>query len=439
LAQSKKHKGDGGDNPPQKPPQKPVAMEGEVLERTSGLGEKAKDTKNAGAPASKPSRAPMIFAGVLLVFIGGLFAAPWAAEGLRSLFPGLMPSEAVQGENSNVAADIAALEARLTTLEASLGRLGERLGGTEVAIDATNDLAGDNSRRIETLAAETSRAAVAGGGVANGATENTDNPVPGSLEVRLSAIEANLRELGETTLALREQNSLDRADGERENAGENIDNIVPAGEGAVVVAGEASMEQIYALEARLQLVEAALAQNPEIRLFPIAVARLARALEGGTAYEGAMLQVRALVVTLPVVERVLAAERLGELDKSATTGIASLRRLNDEFGPLAAIAINAEALGEDASWWEGAWSSIRGLVSVRRTGDIEGASDEALLAQAEMALGGGDLVVASSLVDQLSPLARDVFEDWLGEAGQRLAAQEAMERLIALAFDEQGG
>lgn len=126
-------------------------------------------------------------------------------------------------------------------------------------------------------------------------------------------------------------------------------------------------------------------------------------------------------------------EILAGLQPYAQTGVASRAALDAEF-PAVAKAALAEDLADD-SYGERLLGKLRGLVSLRRVGDIPGDTTEAKLARAEQALHGGDIAKAVELVKSLPPQTSKATAGWLARAEAHLAAKHSLDQLAGYAVN----
>lgn len=129
--------------------------------------------------------------------------------------------------------------------------------------------------------------------------------------------------------------------------------------------------------------------------------------------------------------------KLGEfviaLQPHAQTGVASRAALDAAF-PAVAKAALAEDLADD-SYGERLMSKLRGLVSLRRVGDMPGDTTEAKLARAEQALHAGDVAKAVELVKSLPPQTSQATSPWLARADAHLAAKRSLDQLAVYAVN----
>ena len=153
-------------------------------------------------------------------------------------------------------------------------------------------------------------------------------------------------------------------------------------------------------------------------------ARLSAALESGLPFTVD------LGLLAPLVQGdAKLAEITTSLQPYGAAGVASRATLAAEF-PAVAKAALADDLADD-SFGERLLGKLRGLVSLRRVGDVEGDSVEARLARAETALEAGDLAKAVAQVQSLPPQTGKATEVWLKRADAHLAAERAVQQLAA--------
>lgn len=241
------------------------------------------------------------------------------------------------------------------------------------------------------------------------------------------------------------QNSLDPAvlaGLERRLAGiEAAAAATPAGDGAgaVRLADLASAERIGALEravteARSALnalqarqAEPAAASVPRAAIAAVAAAQLRDRARGSASFASELAAFLALAGE--VSDQAFDAA-LGRLGAVAEGGVPSLDDLRRRF-PAQADAALAAVVQDAEGWAEVLLRAARGLVRVRRTGDLEGEGDSARLARARALLERDDLAGAVSVLDGASAAARDVIAGWLADARARLAATEAADFIAA--------
>ncbi|MBM3650772.1 MAG: hypothetical protein FJX11_23595 [Alphaproteobacteria bacterium] len=155
-------------------------------------------------------------------------------------------------------------------------------------------------------------------------------------------------------------------------------------------------------------------------------ARLSAALDAGAPFAHDLDLVGPLAQGDAKLGEIIAA-----LQPLAKSGVVSRAALDAEF-PAVAKAALAEDLADD-SYTERLLVKLKGLVSLRRVGDVPGDTTEAKLARAELALHAGDLAKAVGLVKSLPPLTGKATAAWLAKAEAHLAAKRAVDQLAAYA------
>lgn len=157
-------------------------------------------------------------------------------------------------------------------------------------------------------------------------------------------------------------------------------------------------------------------------------ARLSAAIDRGTPFAAD------LDLLTPLIQGdAKLAEVANALQPHARSGVVSRAVLEAEF-PAVAKAVLAEDLADD-SYGERLLGKIKGLVSLRRVGDVPGDTTDAKLARAELALHAGDLPKAVELVKSLPPQTAKATQAWLAQAEAHLAAQGIVHQLAAHAVN----
>lgn len=157
-------------------------------------------------------------------------------------------------------------------------------------------------------------------------------------------------------------------------------------------------------------------------------ARLSAAIDRGTPFAAD------LDLLTPLIQGdAKLAEFANALQPHARNGVVSRAVLEAEF-PDVAKAVLAEDLADD-SYGQRLLGKIKGLVSLRRVGDVPGDTTDAKLARAELALHAGDLPKAVELVKSLPPQTAKATEGWLARAEAHLAAQRTVHQLAAHAVN----
>jgi uroporphyrinogen-III synthase len=123
-----------------------------------------------------------------------------------------------------------------------------------------------------------------------------------------------------------------------------------------------------------------------------------------------------------------------ELPAEAVEAAAASRAALEAEFPAVAKAALAEDVADD-SYGERLMGKLRGLVSLRRVGDVPGDTTEAKLARAEQALHAGDVGKAAELVKSLPASTNHATAAWLAKAEAQLAAKRSLDQLAAYAVN----
>lgn len=187
-------------------------------------------------------------------------------------------------------------------------------------------------------------------------------------------------------------------------------------------------EQLAALESQIGTLKSELASvvsRDQAReaganriLLSLELANLKRAIERGGGFAHELAQLRGLAP---------AELDLTALEAHAKDGLPPDQELEREFREIAKAAIAAElAPSADSSVLDRLWASARSVVQVRKTGNVEGTTAEAVIARMEDRLRSGDLEGALQESQTLSGDARAAAEPWLGKLAARLQVDRAI-------------
>jgi hypothetical protein len=307
---------------------------------------------------------------------------------------------------------------------------------------------------------------------AAGASEDAAQPAA-ELAARLGALEDRLGELG--TLEERLSALEDRPAGP-ESQGQPLSVTVGDGGGQQVREQVAALEtrlddlntELAALQARqdeLRNSQAGLSEDLDSRIQAVrsdltgaleretgdVMARLndiaAQAEAAGEARQGELARNAALVLAMGRLRDAAAGERpfpgawesvtaLGvdpaaypAVAEAAAGGVPAQSSLQERFPDVASRAVVAATTGEDDSLIGGALRRVGNVVRVRRTGELEGDSVEAVVARAEARVREGDLRAAVTELEALDGEAAEAVALWKAEAERRIALEAAIDGL----------
>ena len=189
------------------------------------------------------------------------------------------------------------------------------------------------------------------------------------------------------------------------------------------------LNQLNEQQQRLAMLEETSPKSLVTPMAVLAVARLRQSVEQGSSYAGALGGVERLLDSTSVPEPATTA--LATLDAHKSEGVASALVLRDGFAAGVEDIMDADAVPEDASWWERTWARLKAMVSVRPTGNVAGQDTPAILARAETALGRGDVDKAVAELQGLPPKAATAASAWMKQAQTRQAVLGAVDTLEA--------
>lgn len=189
------------------------------------------------------------------------------------------------------------------------------------------------------------------------------------------------------------------------------------------LAGTARAAEIAAFEERMVALEKAPVSARRTAALVIAVGQLRGAVSAGRPYASELDGLQAIAA--PLGDGRLDSAIVA-LEARSLAGVPTVDDLRQRFSSLAARLVRADALGPDPGWVDKTLDRLSSVVSVRRIGEIEGASVEAKVARAEARLADGNLEGAVASLTDLQGAVSLALEVWLGDARARLAADRAL-------------
>ena len=158
----------------------------------------------------------------------------------------------------------------------------------------------------------------------------------------------------------------------------------------------------------------------------LAAGQLAQAVNDGQSFVRPLAAVRALGGDDPDI-----AQAAAELEPFASSGIPSLAALRALFPEMADAVVRAEPATEGTGWTDKVADRLASLVTIRRIGPdaVAGGGADGVVAQAEIALNGGDLNAAVAALGKLHGAPAEAAAGWLDTARARLGAEHALATL----------
>lgn len=340
-------------------------------------------------------------------FAGGIVGATLVGAGLFFYMP--ERTSGLEGQVATLAADLKVLDerlgketggayARLSMVEEHVRRHGDQIGDAPIAdrLQALQNHAGQVQEDMASLEDK-----VAG--------LDTDG-----FARTLGALESTLDGLMRTVEGL-------------ETA--QLPADLPDRVGQMAQGLNAAAEQINSLGQKLSALEYEVARpDPSAQAaLGIALANLSRAVDAGTPFVAELEAIAALAPEDPAVARLV---------DIAPMGVRSFAALKLEFVNLVDAVLVAERQAGRDSYWDRFVGNVLSIVTVRRVGDVEGDSVEAIVARAETRLGLEDLPGALVEVQALSGAAAEVVAPWLMQAEARVTTEGLARGLSARVLRE---
>ncbi len=367
--------------------------------------EMAEDTSETntidGEVVDVTARNNLLFVGTGLV--GGIVGAALVGAGFLYLAP--------QNAPSTLDAQVAALSDNLTSVEELLhtrtNGLYSRISNAEEAIRVHTDQIGSEPI-ADRLQALQGHAAQVQEELARFEDKLATVDVEG-FSTRLTALEENIGRLSTEVRAL-------------ENA--QLPADLPERVGQLAQGVNAAAEQINSLSLKLTAVEEALARpDPTAEAaLGIAIANLTRAIDAGLPFVSELNAIAALAPEDPAV---------AALREVASTRVLTFAALKTQFSDLIDPLLVADRQAGRETFWERFVGNVLSIVTVRRVGDVEGDSTEALVARIEAHLQREDLDAAVREARKFTGAPGELIAPWIAQAEARVKTAELVRALSA--------
>lgn len=338
-----------------------------------------------------------IFAGLLVAFIGGLFAAPYAQNGLRTLglLPALPASTATADGEDTFAPLLADIETRLSDTALSLERLQVILAQHEQGLEDAAAARALISNDVALLASQNA--------AQNAGTAGTTSTVEvAALRDRVAALTDDVARLAALST---EQNP--------EVTGLSGAVALARAEAAQLKSKLENLETVV-----VDLQAGALDVSPRGRML-VSVGRLKDQALRGMAFGGELVALRAEIAVMPALDQQMIGADVAVLARHPD-GIRPYDALVRDYGAAASAAKLAQEKTDG--------SLLASLFTVRRTDD--GATGiDAVLLEAERQLLARDVAGALEALASLNGTAADAMAAWRTAADAHVAVTEALDRL----------
>ena len=122
-------------------------------------------------------------------------------------------------------------------------------------------------------------------------------------------------------------------------------------------------------------------------------------------------------------------ENVKTIEIYAAKGVASLRTLQQRFDKMASEIVKAGQKPVDGGLLDIAIHNLKAPFQWRRTGNIEGAEVDAVVARAEVNIQNGDLSAALMELKALTGKGREAAESWMVDAEALVKTDQALGKL----------
>jgi len=374
----------------------------------------------------------VVAAGGAAVFYGPALWNGAGTGGERETLP--MTDE--QSER-NSAEDMRASRSAIDDLKQEADSLGERLGIAEARLDALEsvrrpappgepvDLAPLRARieaAVSALAELANRMAELEAQSGAGAQQPQPPADAEPLIARVAAVEERAAGLAQGADALKA--TLDGI----ETRIRALESAAPPVDLVQRLDGFAAKSDQAALESRVTKLETQDTAGALRRAaLALALVNLTRAAAGPTPFMAELAALSAVAADDPAI---------AELGPFAAAGAPTPAMLEARFPKTVRAALDAERAGAAQGFLTRLWANLKGLVSLRRVGDVDGDDTESRLARAQVRLAEGRLDLAAGEVRALQGPAAAAAAEWLGGAEARLALDRATTALTARLVEE---
>ncbi len=384
------------------PSSEPDVIDAEIIEdpsvdpKPSPQAEPVKTVEEVSVAKPKSSKAGWISAGLLAAFIGGVFAAPYGAEGLRSMgiLAPVTPTIVEAGPNQATEANMAALASQLSELDVTVSRFQELLAEHTTQLNEATAARKQIGDDVALIAGQPGRINVDAGASSQAVQQ---------LEARLTEITGEVARLA----------ALSGSD----------DPEITGLTGSIALA-RAETNQ---LKTKLALLEAAVVQmqagaldvSPRGRLL-LVLGRLKDRALAGSPLGGELDAIRLDIAELPALDQQLIGADVAVLAANQQ-GIEPFENLTRSFDAVASAAKKAQEKADG--------SLLASLFTVRRT-DENAVGFDAVLLTAEKRLAVRDLDGALTALDELPSSGAEAIADWKQKAIAHRDVLAAFDRLL---------
>lgn len=364
-----------------------------------------------GVPRAK--RWGLIAALIAVVFIISFGLSAWVTPELRSRIPFLdhmLPAPPEQ------AGRIETLESDVAELRREIATLTDHMKGQRFDIDALR-------RQDEGISAQIADLGAGGGMTGTPGVNSLNRGAPnGAVGGRVDMLASRVAQLEAAFIPLSR-----RAQADAEAAKDRAALRTRAQELEKVIGG---------LNGRIAALEEFATTDRQGSVLGLTLAQLRRTLDNGQPFEIELGLLLDLVPDSSLKADSPARDSIKILQDLAPEGVATKDQLRQRFDRMAVSVLRASKTADDAGWFGRSWGRVKGLIVIRKRGDVQGDDPAAILARAEVRLGEDDLDGALTELDALKGGAAEAAQAWKKAAEARQNVNGAIEQLSATLAEE---
>ncbi|MDA0707673.1 MAG: hypothetical protein O2963_01170 [Proteobacteria bacterium] len=196
-------------------------------------------------------------------------------------------------------------------------------------------------------------------------------------------------------------------------------------------------DKIKSVESRLAGFETIAAKDTSIALLNLKIAELRRKINSGKAYATEMNAINQIISQSSLKTNQQFMQALGELQEKATAGLPTVQSLRLQFDDLIPKLLRARGMDENTSWWQKTLSSIRNLITVRKTENIEqpDVGSDGLIVDIERWLRNFDVQSAVDTVRSLPAGLQNILNMWINDAESWIKGEQALQEIERIAAE----
>jgi hypothetical protein len=196
-------------------------------------------------------------------------------------------------------------------------------------------------------------------------------------------------------------------------------------------------DKIKSVESRLAGFETIAAKDTSIALLNLKIAELRRKINSGKAYATEMNAINQIISQSSLKTNQQFMQALGELQKKPTAGLPTVQSLRLQFDDLIPKLLRARGMDENTSWWQKTLSSIRNLITVRKTENIEqpDVGSDGLIVDIERWLRNFDVQSAVDTVRSLPAGLQNILNMWINDAESWIKGEQALQEIERIAAE----